>query len=114
MSTNPATLNLQTVLAWSEEEARDFFEAMRWSDGPVCPKCGADKPYSFYRMVDRTKMRTRKLYKCRACKRQFTATVGTIFEDSHIPLRKWLCAFYLLCSSKKGVSALQIQRQLQL
>ncbi|SRR5579884_203369 len=112
MEQNPRTLNLQTVLAWSEEEARDFLEAMRWPDGPICPKCGAPEPYSFYRMLDRAKLRTRKLYKCRACKRQFTATVGTIFEDSHIPLNKWIGAIFLIIGSKKGVSAHQLHRQL--
>jgi transposase-like protein len=54
------------------------------------------------------------LYQCVECKKQFTVTVGTIFENSHIPLRKWLIAWYLLCSSKKGISSLQIQRMLGL
>lgn len=112
MAPEPATINLQTVLAWSPEEALDFFEAMRWPDGPVCPKCGATEPYVFHRMVDKAKMRTRKLYKCRACKRQFTATLGTIFEDSHIPLNKWIGAMFMIVGSKKGVSAHQLRRQL--
>ena len=55
---------------------------------------------------------TRKLYKCAACRKQYTVTVGTIFEGSHIPLQKWLLAFYLLCSSKKGMSAHQLHRML--
>ncbi len=57
--------------------------------------------------------KTRKgLYQCNGCRKQFTVTVGTIFEDSHIPLHKWLAAFHLMCSSKKGISALQLQREL--
>ena len=58
--------------------------------------------------------KTRKLWKCAACRKQFTVTIGTIFEDSHVTLDKWLLAFHLLCSSKKGMSALQIQRMLRL
>ncbi len=54
------------------------------------------------------------LHRCRSCEKQFTVTVGTIFEDSHIPLRKWVRAFHLMCSSKKGISALQLQRNLGL
>ena len=54
------------------------------------------------------------LHPCRGCRAQFTVTVGTIFEDSHVPLHKWLLAIHLMCSSKKGVSALQIQRNLEL
>jgi transposase-like protein len=112
MAQNPATLNLQTVLAWSDEEAHDFFEAMRWPNGPICPKCGAENPYMFRRLVNKATMRMRKLYKCRACKRQFTATVGSIFEDSHIPLNKWIGAIFIIVGSKKGVSAHQLHRQL--
>jgi transposase-like protein len=65
-----------------------------------------------YRIKPRTATSRRKLWKCFSCRKQFTVTVGTIFEDSHIDLNKWLLAFYLLCSSKKGMSALQLQRML--
>ena len=87
--------------------AADYLESIRWPDGPVCPHCGTvdEKHY-------RLKHQTRKLWKCRACRKQFTVTVGTIFEGSHIPLNKWLLAFYLLCSSKKGMSAHQLHRML--
>jgi transposase-like protein len=87
--------------------AADFLESIRWPDGPVCPHCGEAerKPY-------RLKSTTRKLWKCARCRKQFTVTVGTIFEASHIPLNKWLLAFYLLCSSKKGMSAHQLHRML--
>ncbi len=54
------------------------------------------------------------VYKCKACDKQFSVTVGTVLEDSHIPLHKWLLAFHLMCSSKKGISALQLQRELEL
>src|SRR5712692_5778578 len=87
--------------------AADYLESLRWPNGPVCPHCGESerKPYAL-------KSKTRKLWKCAACKKQFTVTVGTIFEGSHIPLNKWLLAFYLLCSSKKGMSAHQLHRML--
>jgi transposase-like protein len=87
--------------------AADYLESIRWPDGPVCPHCGeaGRKPYLL-------KSKTRKLWKCAACRKQYTVTVGTIFEGSHIGLHKWLLAFYLLCSSKKGMSAHQLHRML--
>lgn len=87
--------------------AADYLESIRWPDGPVCPHCGVEDPKHY-----RLKHQTRKLWKCRACRKQFTVTVGTIFEGSHIGLHKWLLAFYLLCSSKKGMSAHQLHRML--
>jgi transposase-like protein len=87
--------------------AADYLESIRWPDGPICPHCGESerKPYPL-------KSKTRKLYKCAACRKQYTVTVGTIFEGSHIGLHKWLLSFYLLCSSKKGMSAHQLHRML--
>ncbi len=89
--------------------AYEYLEGIRWPDGPVCPHCGEhDRPP--YRL--KSKATTRRLWKCRACRKQFTVTVGTIFESSHISLDKWLLAFWLLCSSKKGMSAHQLHRML--
>jgi len=87
--------------------AATYLESIRWQNAPVCPHCGVvdEKHY-------RLKSDTRKLWKCRACRKQFTVTVGTLFESSHIPLQKWLLAFFLLCSSKKGMSAHQLHRML--
>jgi transposase-like protein len=87
--------------------AAAYLESLRWPDGPVCPHCGESerKPYKL-------KSTTRRLWKCAACRKQYTVTVGTIFEGSHIPLNKWLLAFNLLCSSKKGMSAHQLHRML--
>src|SRR5918999_5922566 len=87
--------------------AAEYLESLRWPNGPVCPHCGESerKPY-------RLKSQTRRLWKCAACRKQYTVTVGTVFESSHIPLNKWLLAFYLLCSSKKGMSAHQLHRML--
>lgn len=86
--------------------AAEYLESIRWPNGPVCPHCGSDrKPYKLPH-------KTRRLWKCAACRKQYTVTVGTIFEASHIPLNKWLLAFFLLCSSKKGMSAHQLHRML--
>lgn len=97
----------------SAEAAVEYLEGLRWRNGRVCPHCGTvdGSEREHYRI--QRKDSKRKLWKCFSCRKQFSVTVGTIFEDSHIPLNKWLLAFYLLCSSKKGMSALQIQRMLK-
>lgn len=89
-------------------EAAEYLEAIRWPDGAVCAHCGETE------RVNRlnSKATTRRLWKCYACRKQFTVMVGTIFESSHVPLNVWLAAFYLLCSSKKGMSAHQLHRML--
>ena len=83
---------------------------MRWPNGAACPKCGGSDPY---KLTPKAGSKTRKgVYKCRACRKQFTVTVGTVFEGSHIPISKWLLAIHLLCASKKGMSAHQLHRML--
>jgi transposase-like protein len=103
-------LTLNQVSALTEDQARETIERLLWPAGPVCPHCGA--------VENLTRLNGEKhragLFQCNNCHEQFTVTVGTIFEDSHIPLRKWLMAFALLCSAKKGISALQLQRELDL
>lgn len=95
--------------AQSEEKARAFLEARRWPDGkPVCPHCGS---VNAFRLQIKEGSKTRKgLCKCRDCRRDFTVTVGTVFESSHIPLHKWLQTIHFMTASKKGMSALQISR----
>ena len=111
MTTRKVTFH--EVMRWSDEDCRAFLEAMRWPDGPVCPKCGGIDPYRITRKNPGKNVQ-RSLYRCRVCKKQYTATVGTIFEDSKIPLHKWFAAIYLMCASKKGISAHQIHRQLKI
>ncbi len=106
-------LTFAKIMRWSDERCCTFLEASRWPDGPVCPKCGGTNPWTINRRC-KTKNRVRKLYRCRECRRQFSATVGTIFEDSKIPLSKWFAAIYLMCSSKKGISAHQLHRTLDI
>jgi transposase-like protein len=93
-----------------DEKAREYLESVRWPDGPVCPHCGVIG--SHYQLEG--KAHRKGLYKCcePKCRKQFSVTVGTVFERSHIPLSKWLAAAYLLCSSKKGMSAHQLHRTL--
>src|SRR5437016_4912265 len=91
-----------------EDNARRFLEGLRWPKGPVCPHCGSVGAYSL-KPKGGTKTSVRKgVYKCKKCRKQFTVTVGTIFEDSRIPISKWLLAIHLMCASKKGMSALQL------
>jgi transposase-like protein len=103
-------LTLNQVSALTEDQARETIERILWPDGPVCPHCGA------VQNVTRLQGQAHRpgLFQCNNCYEQFTVTVGTIFEDSHLPLRKWLMAFALLCSAKKGISALQLQRELDI
>src|SRR5712671_2209312 len=107
----------------TDEEGRKFVEAQLWPWGPVCPHCGVIKSaYLMTVKVKQTKrqkeaeepIKHRTLYKCKACRKPFTVRMGTIFEDSHIPLRHWVAAFHLLTSSKKGISSLQISRELHI
>jgi transposase-like protein len=91
-----------------EEAAYSYLEARIWPKGPVCPRCGQHDRIS--------KMRGQSarigVYKCYQCRKPFRATVGTVFEASHVPLRLWLQAVHLMASSKKGISSNQLHRTL--
>ena len=94
-----------------EDEARKHIEANRWADGKFCPHCGGLE--RIYEIKPREEKKIRKgLHKCGDCGKQFTVTVGTVFERSRVPLNKWLLAIHLMCSSKKGISAHQIHRMI--
>ena len=87
------------------DKARAWLEAMLWPDGPVCGHCGT--------LGEATAIASRPgVYQCNACRKQFTVTVGTVFERSHIPLNKWLMAAFMFFASKKGISAHQMHRML--
>src|SRR5947209_8462848 len=109
MSREGGTMDLVQAGKLTEEQAREYLESIRWPEGPVCPHCGAKKATR----LQGEKARPGTL-QCNDCRKQFTVTLGTVMEDTHIPLQKWVMAFHLLCSSKKGLSALQLQRQLAL
>jgi transposase-like protein len=90
------------------EKARQHLEAIRWPNGPICPHCGV--------VGNSTELQGTAhrpgLYKCKDCRKQFSVTVGTVFERSKVPLNKWLLAVHLMTSSKKGISSHQIHRNL--
>ena len=92
----------------TEEGAFAYVEASLWPNGPVCPHCGETT------RIGRLNGKTTRpgLHKCYACKGQFTVRIGTIFEDSHLPLHLWLQVIHLICASKKGIATRQIQRML--
>jgi len=102
--------DLTAKIFHDEDAARAHFQALRWPHGPVCPHCGT--------VDNATEMKGRStrpgLFKCKSkeCRKPFSATMGTVYERSHIPLHKWLLATHLMVSSKKGISAHQLFRML--
>ncbi|MDQ3686864.1 MAG: IS1595 family transposase [Acidobacteriota bacterium] len=108
------TLNLSTLAKHfsDEDKAREFLEAKRWPNGARCPHCKSEGAYKLTPKAESKTPVRKGVWKCRECRKQFTVRVGTIFEDSHIPLSKWLLAIHLLSASKKGHSAHQIHRML--
>lgn len=109
----------------TEEQCLAFLEALRWPEGVRCVQCDSDKVSKFSTKestrtrknpetgeVETKTVPARHLYQCLACGHQFTATAGTIFNDTHLPLQKWMLATAIMCNAKKGVSAKQLQRDL--
>lgn len=86
-----------------EETARDYLEARLWPNGAICPEC---------KSLDRITKRTGGFYRCNACKLDFTIRTATIFERSHIPLHKWVYAMYLLVTARKGISSMQLAKEI--
>src|SRR3954465_6365444 len=103
-------VDLTAPIFTDETAAREHLEAQRWPDGPVCPHCGSCENITKLQ----GKAHRPGLYRCKACKKQLTVTIGTVYERSHIPLHKWVLATHLLCASKKGMSAHQLHRTLDL
>lgn len=87
----------------SEEKCRDYLEALRWPDGACCPRC---KTTNVSQVTERSK------YDCNQCRYQFSVTAGSVFHDTHLPLWKWFLAVYIMCESKKSMSANQLKRTL--
>lgn len=113
-------LNLSTLAKHFSDEAAawELVERMRWPDGPICPHCGDRnrayflKPRNGTRTTRTGKATYRRLWKCKACRRQFSVLVGTIFERSQVPLSKWLLALHLMSASKNGIAANELRRVL--
>lgn len=99
----PETL-LEAIVYFSDiDVCTEFVAAMRWPNGPVCERCGG---------MEHSYLSTRRLWKCKGCKRQFSVKVGTIFEDSPLGLNKWLPAVWLIANSKNGISSHELGRAL--
>ena len=99
----PRTL-IEAIRYFSDQDVCVQFVAhLRWPDGPVCPRCGG---------TEHSYLKTRRLWKCKSCKRQFSVKVGSIFEDSPIGLDKWLAAMWMIANSKNGVSSHEMARSL--
>src|SRR5437763_14591099 len=97
----------------NELEAVTFIEQQRWRDEPACPRCG---DLDVYQMKDAKTGERNKDYRwrCSGCKEMFTVRTGTTFEETRLPLRVWVYAFWKACSSKKGISALQLSREMEI
>jgi len=104
------SINLTNPIFHNEDAARGYFEKLHWPSGPVCPHCGVINEATGLK----GDAHRAGLYKCRSCEEQFSVTVGTVMESSHVPLHKWALAFRLMAGSKKGVSAHQLMRELGL
>lgn len=104
------SIDLTNPIFHNEDAARAYFERLHWPEGPVCPHCGVVNEAT---VLEGGAHRS-GLYKCRACEKQFSVTVGTVMESSHVPLHKWALAFRLMAGSKKGGSAHQLMRELGL
>ena len=97
------------------DAAREYIERQRWPNGPVCPHCGlVNQAFKLTPKPDSKSAVRKGVWKCKGCRKQFTVTIDSIFSDSHIPLHKWLLAIHLMASSKKGISAHQLMRNLEL
>lgn len=101
----PQTL-LEAIRYFSDPDVcLNFVAGLRWPNGPICPHCEAPNPIF---------LKTRRIWKCRNCKKQFSVKVGTIFEDSPIGLDKWLAAIWLIANAKNGISSHEVHRALGL
>ena len=105
-------LNVLRKAAVDEASAVAFLEQQRWGDVPACPRCGDTDVYQMKAVGGKRNKDYR--WRCRGCKQMFTVRTNTIFEESRLPLRVWVYAFWKACSSKKGISALQLAREMEI
>lgn len=99
----PKTLQAAIRYFKDEQTCIDAIASLRWPDGPVCPKCGHNEHYY---------LATQKRWKCKKCAKQFSVKLGTIFEDSPVPLEKWLIALWMLVNCRNGISSYEVGRAL--
>jgi transposase-like protein len=112
-------INLTKLARYFSDEAAawEYVENLRWPNGPECPHCGCDRAYflnarSGQRTTKKGTTSYRRLWKCAGCRKQYSVLVGSIFEDTKLPLSKWLLAVYMMCASKNGVAAYELHRTL--
>src|SRR5215212_2267727 len=104
----------------SEAEAYEYLEGLRWGSKPVCAHCQSERVYflkpsnGFGRRTRTGSVSERRVWKCGACRKQFSVLTGTIFHGTKIPLRTWLFVVYEMCASKNGVAAREIERKYEL
>src|SRR3989442_2873178 len=95
---------LEAVRYFSDlDVCTEYVAGLRWPQGPVCPRCGG---------LDHSYLTTRRTWKCKACKKQFSVKVGTVLEDSPIGLDKWACAMWMLANDMHGISSYEVARAL--
>jgi transposase-like protein len=99
----PSTLQDAIKYFSDPDRCLDLLVAIRWPHGPVCPRCNSAK-YGF--------LKSRSVWQCKECRKQYTAKLGTIFEDSPVPLSKWFCALWLIVNAKNGISSYEVSRAL--
>jgi transposase-like protein len=105
-------VDLTNPIYTDEDKAREHLERIQWPNGPICPHCGNADPERITKLKGKS---TRPgVYKCKDCRQPFSVTVGSVMERSHIPLTKWLLAMHLMAASKKGMSAHQLHRMLDI
>lgn len=107
-TTNPSFYQIAQL---TEDTAREVLETILWPNGAICSHCESTDVYKY---TSTSKNVRSGLYMCNTCRKQFSVTVNTIFSDSKIPLNKWLMAIYLMCASKKAMSAHQLHRELEI
>jgi transposase-like protein len=99
-------VDLTDPIFHDENKAREHLETTRWPDGPFCPHCGS---VNVHRMAGETQA---GMWLCNDCRDKFTCRTGTVMERSHIPLHKWLYAMYLLVTARKGISSMQLAKEI--
>ena len=113
MTTTPPDLTLDQIMTHfsTDDAARAYLEGVRWPDGPQCPHCGNADVARIYEIAANPAKKVRAgLRECKECGKQFTVTVGTIFQDSHTPLAKWFYAIYLFTTTRHGVPAKELSK----
>lgn len=94
---------------YDEKSCREFLEDIKWRGEPICPHCNCQTK-EHYKLKSNGEFKG--LYKCKRCKKRFTVTIGTVFEGSHVPLKKWFYALYIFLAHKKGISSIQLSKDI--